>query len=200
MPPGIYKHKKHSEETKKKISENNAKYWLGKKRNINSKPPIRTGISPSKEAIEKQRAKMLGRKKSESTKINMSNAKKGIIPKCSGWNKGLYGYNSGAKHPRWKGITPLNKLIRGRAKWNIWRNQVFLRDNFTCQNKGCKYCKNKIGVKLHPHHRKPLALFPELAYDVDNGITYCEEFHTKSGLHRNMEERFMKNLSEVNLI
>ena len=85
----------------------------------------------------------------------------------------------------WKGgLTPLNKALRGKSMWKIWREAVFLRDNFTCQNNSCTYCDNKMGTYLHPHHIKPLALYPELAFDVRNGITYCKEFHLNSGLHK----------------
>ncbi len=80
-----------------------------------------------------------------------------------------------------------NELLRHQSKWRIWREAIFLRDNFTCQNKNCEFCNNKIGVMLHPHHIKPVSLFPELSFKIDNGITYCEEFHLKSGLHQNMK-------------
>ena len=30
---------------------------------------------------------------------------------------------------------------------------------------------------------KPLSLFPELTFDVNNGITYCKGFHLNSNLH-----------------
>ena len=72
--------------------------------------------------------------------------------------------------------------------WKIWREAVFLRDNFTCQNKGCEFCNNKIGVMIHPHHKKPVAIFPELAFKVDNGITYCAEYHINSGLHKGIKK------------
>ena len=96
------------------------------------------------------------------------------------WNRGL----DGEKSHSWKGgVTPFNSLLRSSSKFKIWRELVFLRDNFTCQNKDCKFCDNKIGVFLHPHHIKQLAFYPELAFKVDNGITYCAEYHLKSNLH-----------------
>ena len=126
------------------------------------------------------------------------NLRKVTIP---GWNKGTKGImkpNSGSftsekllgeNNYNWKGgITPLNNLLRKRSMWKIWREAVFLRDNFTCQNPNCEFCSNKIGVLLHPHHIKPLSQFPKLAFRVDNGITYCAEFHIKSGLHKNMQQ------------
>jgi len=160
-------------------------YWLGKHRAEGSKPPSRKGISPSPEARQKQREKMLGFKHSETTKKKISEGHIGITHPA--WNKGI-SYKSKEEHWNWQGgITPLNKLLRCSAKWQIWRNQVFLRDNFTCQNPNCEFCHNLQGVKLHPHHIKLLSEYPELAFDIDNGITYCEDFHLKSGLHRRVD-------------
>ena len=100
---------------------------------------------------------------------------------------------SGKNHWNWKGgITPLNKRLRCSSKWKIWRELVFLRDNFTCQNINCEYCNNKIGVMLHPHHIKQLALYPELAFNVNNGVTYCAEFHLNSKLHINIKDLLMQ--------
>ncbi len=115
---------------------------------------------------------------------------------------------SGENNPKWKGgITPLNKLLRMNSKWKIWRELVFLRDNFTCQNPNCKYCKNKIGVKLNAHHT---ITFSEILkknkiktieeglnchqlWDINNGITYCAEFHLKSNLHPKKLIKELKN-------
>jgi len=81
------------------------------------------------------------------------------------------------------GITSQNMILRTCAKYQIWRNLVFLRDNFTCQNKNCEFCENKMGGKLHAHHIKSFAKYPELRFEVSNGTTYCEDFHLKSKLH-----------------
>jgi hypothetical protein len=100
---------------------------------------------------------------------------------------------SGSNSPSWRGgITPLNKSLRNNSLFKIWREAIFLRDNFTCQNPNCKFCDNKIGVFLHPHHIKSFALFPKLRFDVSNGITYCKEFHLNSGLHKNMEINYVR--------
>lgn len=80
------------------------------------------------------------------------------------------------------------RFLRNCAKAQIWRNLVFLRDNFTCQNPNCKFCGNKIGVYLHAHHIKSLKFYPELFFDVNNGITYCKDFHLKSRLHKEMQK------------
>jgi len=147
-----------SEETKKKISENSAKYWKGKKF--------------PEETIKK-----------------MSEAQKGKVA----WNKGLIGFKSGNEHWNWRGgITPLNRELRASSMWKIWREAVFLRDNFICQNPNCSYCNNKIGVMLHPHHIKPIRLYPELAFKIENGITYCAEFHINS---KTLHKRVLKEVN-----
>ena len=119
----------------------------------------------------------------------LSVGKKGRIP----WNKGMSGEyfvlaTRGSKHWNWKGgITSSIELLRTKSKWKIWRELVFLRDNFTCQNPNCSYCHNKQGVMLHPYHIKPIRLFPELVFDINNGITYCADFHIKGGLHKGIK-------------
>lgn len=56
-------------------------------------------------------------------------------------------------------------------EYNEWRKAVFQRDNFTCQRCGQR------GGRLQAHHIKAWAKYPELRYDVANGITYCVECH-----------------------
>jgi len=75
------------------------------------------------------------------------------------------------------------QLLRHSSSYRIWRELVFSRDNFTCQKENCKYCNNKIGVYLHAHHIKSFSHYVESRFDINNGITYCAEFHYKGGLH-----------------
>ena len=98
-------------------------------------------------------------------------------------------------NPNWRGgrTNSLSRKLRNLAKYNIWRSAVFLRDDFICQNPDCKFCNNKIGVMIHPHHKKPISLYPELAFNLNNVITYCEEFHLKSGLHRDLKIKMEVN-------
>ena len=93
----------------------------------------------------------------------------------------------------WKGgITPITQQIRHSKKYKKWRQNVFIRDNFTCQR-----CK-QIGDELNAHHKKPFHKFIEeikinlplanlykeaMAYtplwDLENGITLCKKCHNK---------------------
>lgn len=79
----------------------------------------------------------------------------------------------------WKGgLTAKNKLLRTNSKFKEWREAIFKRDNYTCKKCGARQ------VELHPHHIKHLAKYPELAYDVWNGITLCKECHLKEHKHK----------------
>lgn len=139
----------------------------------------------SKKKISK---KMKGRKFSKKTRKKISRALKGKNIKGNPealkkykeengiWNKGMKGFMAGKDSPHWKGgITPENQKIRHSLEYREWRTAVFKRDNFTCQNKKC----NKKGGRLHAHHIKSFSKYPELRFEIDNGITYCEECHKK---------------------
>jgi 5-methylcytosine-specific restriction endonuclease McrA len=53
-----------------------------------------------------------------------------------------------------------------------WAKSVKVRDRHTCQH--CGETNKKI---LHAHHIKPKAMFPELALEIDNGLTLCQPCH-----------------------
>jgi 5-methylcytosine-specific restriction endonuclease McrA len=55
-----------------------------------------------------------------------------------------------------------------------WRNNVFERDNFTCQD-----C-DQIGGYLNADHIKPFAFYPELRFELSNGRTLCHDCHKKT--------------------
>lgn len=83
----------------------------------------------------------------------------------------------GEKHPRWiKDRSQLkrgryNNSFRGEGPIASWRSQIFERDDFTCQK-----CFIK-GGRLNAHHIKSWANFPELRFEVSNGLTLCVNCH-----------------------
>ena len=78
----------------------------------------------------------------------------------------------GEEHPNWKGgITGKRKVILNGIEYRLWREAVFARDNWTCQECG------KRGGWLNAHHKKPYFQFPELHLAIDNGITLCLNCH-----------------------
>lgn len=84
----------------------------------------------------------------------------------------------GERNHNWKGgATKENERILKSAEYQIWREQVFKRDNYTCQ-----FC-GKRGGKIQADHIKPFALFPELRLDLENGRTLCVPCHFKTDTH-----------------
>lgn len=111
-----------------------------------------------------------------------SDNKKYCSKKCS--SVSLRETLKGSKSHFWKGgKTKLNKLERCRGEYREWRNKVFIRDKYTCQKCHIKSIKG-ITVYLHSHHIKPFALFPELRFNVENGITLCKNCHLLEHSHK----------------
>lgn len=87
---------------------------------------------------------------------------------------------SGEANPQYLDGRSEVKWVRSSKRMKKWRRAVWERDNYMCAICGCR-C-----VKPHAHHKKPVALYPELKYDVDNGITLCPGCHRK--LHSSSSE------------
>lgn len=94
----------------------------------------------------------------------------GRIPNSLRW--GIEKPIRGEDHPNWKGgVTAANRLERATAESAAWSKAVKERDKFTCQE-----C-DQIGGKLHSHHIKPWADYPDLRLELSNGVTLCKECH-----------------------
>jgi len=65
-----------------------------------------------------------------------------------------------------------NQLLRKSTSFKNWRNSVFKRDNYFCQECGSKN-------DLHPHHIKRFAIYPDLRFEISNGLTLCSKCHGK---------------------
>lgn len=98
---------------------------------------------------------------------------------------------SGPGNPRWKGgITPKEKAIRNSIEFRLWREAVFARDNWTCQDCG------KRGVYIEAHHLKSFINHPELRFAIDNGQTLCRPCHKKTDNFCGRERR-IENLDSA---
>lgn len=100
--------------------------------------------------------------------------------------------NKREKSPCWKGgkkITPRN---RQDYFYKVWRTGVFERDNYTCQKCG-RRSKSGNPLALVGHHILNWKTNEELRYDINNGITFCEdchrEFHKDYGFRDNTLEQ-----------
>jgi 5-methylcytosine-specific restriction endonuclease McrA len=97
----------------------------------------------------KNQAKIwLGRKHSEATKEKIRKLNIGI--------------HKGEKSENWKG---------GRKIY--WKRECLIRDNYTCQK-----CGNKDRRVLNVDHIKSKIIYPELQFDLKNGITLCANCHS----------------------
>lgn len=84
---------------------------------------------------------------------------------------------TGKNHWNWQGgKTDESRKLRNSYEYKQWRNAVFIRDNYTCQECKAKSCGgNK--VILNADHIKPFAFYPELRFDINNGKTLCLDCH-----------------------
>ena len=119
--------------------------------------------------------------------ISTHGFKKGKIP----WNKGLR--NTGFKptngfekshtlsackriiDPDVKASMTLKRIERGKGRDcindQLWKKAVLERDNYEC-----KKCFSR--EKLCIHHVKKWNEYPELRFDIDNGLTLCSSCHS----------------------
>jgi hypothetical protein len=123
---------------------------------------------------------MLGRTHTESSRQKMSDSRRGkkqAVERRIRRSARL----QGIPVSEWKDFA--NNLVRLATKspeYQAWRNEVYERDDWTCQHCG------KRGGRLHAHHTKPKSQYTELMFDVSNGLTLCEPCHHK--IHTKMEE------------
>lgn len=83
----------------------------------------------------------------------------------------------GANSPVWKGGVEYSRAERATHEYISWRKSVFERDRYTCVRCGKKNGQGFGRVELHAHHIKNWHDFPEERYDLNNGITLCDECH-----------------------
>ena len=94
-------------------------------------------------------------------------------------------FKKGKNHWNWKGgISPVEKSLRQSEVYNNWRKSVYARDYWTCQHCLIKQ-KNPVA-----HHIKTWKEYPELRYEITNGMTLCRPCHKKVHSEMGMTTRF----------
>ena len=171
-----FRGKKHTKEIREKLSiinkarlkdkRNHPMY--GKKHTVESKEKMSESHKGIKHKIETKKIislKLKGKKKTEKHKYNIK--KNHVRPMLN---------RIGEMSGHWKGgLTPQNEIIRGSLRMREWKNRVFEKDNYICQD--CGYDKGGI---LNAHHILSFSLYPEFRFNADNGITLCKECHIKA--------------------
>ena len=138
------------------------------------KIPLNLKIAQAKSPIKKGNTLatcLKGRKRppfSDKWKKNMSDSHKGIYARD--------------KHPNWKGgITGELQLLRHTKEYDEWRFKVYRKYYYHCIE--CKkHCSNNIVA----HHTKDFKNYPEIRFDVNNGVVMCRKCHLL--LHKNIRK------------
>ena len=205
--------KKHSEESKKKISigltgrpvsqETRKKLSLANKGKKPSPQTIVASISArlgkklpprTKEWSENLSRSLTGKKRTEESKRKQSETRIARKIKASDKLKFINSQRKGPKNNKWKGgITPLVMRIRHCPQYRQWRDDIFHRDNYKCQECGDRG-GNGHTVYLEAHHIKDCSKIMEeyniktfedalMCYElwnINNGLTLCDKCQNKT--------------------
>lgn len=178
-----------SEEHKKSISDSNKGKqkppgFGDKVRKRNAKRKEQLGYFHSPEAKLKIGKASIGRKASIETRRKISES------------------HRGKKSYLWEGgITRLNIAIRRTYKYRLWREDVFKKDNHTCQScfiRGGYLEADHIKafcliLKEHNIHSVEEALQCEELWNINNGRTLCKPCHRKTDNHAGRAKLLLKS-------
>jgi 5-methylcytosine-specific restriction endonuclease McrA len=92
-----------------------------------------------------------------------------------------------SKHNR---ISSFKVGWRRCKEYRLWRNSVINRD--VC----CKMCKST--NKLVAHHIYEAKDYPDLVFNINNGVTLCQSCHIN--VHKLDSTKFIKSLQEAILV
>jgi 5-methylcytosine-specific restriction endonuclease McrA len=194
MPIGVYPHPTgwhRSEETKRKISESHKgmKFSEEHKKHLSEarmgKPmpiAVREKISQTNKRIGRHVPRCSGEDELRRRR-NVSLALKGHSisqEKRKRISETLTGRKrpeiTGPNHPNWKGGTAILDYPRRIPQYKAWRKAVLERDNYTCRQ--CGFKGNGF-PEIQAHHILRFSIYKESRYDVNCGLTLCENCHKK---------------------
>lgn len=179
--PSMFKGRKHSEETKKRMR-------LVHKRNPNS-GIFKKGCFSWNKGVTGEASHSYGITFSDERKKKISEAKK----KYKFTEKHLLNMSlcqRRDKHPNWKGgITELRQQIMDSSKYRKWKKEVLMRDKNRCvkcwSNDGqldADHYPNSFSYLLNFYNIKSLeeALNCKELWEIDNGRTLCLSCHKET--------------------
>lgn len=115
-----------------------------------------------------------------------------IHKKCiSGeWQKSVSARAQGIPIDQWKKfVTQESEFFYKSKEWKELRDQIFQRDNFTCQ-----LCFKRGSKKINAHHIKKRSNFKELSLDSKNLITLCVDCHDKTKFKEILYQSIFENI------
>lgn len=159
MPRGVYVRKPITEEARRNISEARMGIVFTKEH----KEALR--LAAIKKLLSPKAREMAGRPW-RGKKLSIEHRRKMSIA------------HKGEKSTLWKGgISLINrsihKRIRETLKYRLWRETVFDRDNYTCQECG------GTGIYIEAHHILSFTDFSHRRFDIANGLTLCKKCHRR---------------------
>jgi hypothetical protein len=170
---------------------NNSRY-LGRKLTEETKQKIAKGNMGrvvSTETRNKIAISNTGKKRTPEQLATLSKAHVGISMPFKGKKMP---YRSGKNHWNWRGGNSKGyKTGYYSFEYKEWRKAVFERDEYTCKECGVS------GVYVTAHHIKSFAQYPELRFDLKNGVTLCEECHSKTDNYKGRVNKKTNQLAGV---
>lgn len=170
-----------SDETKEKMRKakllNPTRFWLGKGR---------PGLNKDRIFSEDHKNKLRQAKLANPCRYWLGKTRKNVhseeykrqLSEKMKRSSPFHGKNmSGANNPRW--ITDRSQIKIGDRNLHDplqkgWRKAVKDRDGWTC-----RIADNNCAGRLEAHHILPWKEFPELRYEINNGITLCHSHHPR---------------------
>ena len=119
---------------------------------------------------------------------------------CKAISEALKGKSNGRfgeKHPFWikdRSLLKDDHRNRGGQLHREWSNDVKKRDNFKCRinNQDCE-------GRIEAHHILGWTEYPELRYEINNGITLCHAHHPRKRAEEKLLIPEFQRLVEVSL-
>lgn len=137
--------------------------------------PWAKGRKFTQEHIDKIRKATLGNQNAKGC-IRSKETKEKLRIQKLGKNNPMFG-KYGKLHHRYiidRSKIKTDKRNHGDAEYKLWRRNIMNRDNWKCKinNQNCS-------GNLVAHHILPWSKFPELRYNINNGISLCHSHHPR---------------------